>query len=202
MRRWLLIPLVLFTFAALAKEKPISKELLEAKTVKVLILPGNLEHVGTYSPSTEDRNAVNDVKDALRRWGRWKVVGDRESADLTILVRHGKRGEIGGSYPAHAELPNSPYDPGQRVGAAVGPNDNHERGESGMVDRQMAPKYDILAVFTAKEGKSAVHAGGGKIINAKPLWEMNEEGALREKTVPAVEALRDVIERSQTAAKN
>ena len=202
MRRGLLIPLILITFAAVAKEKPIAKELLEAKTVKVLILPGNFEHVGTYSPSTEDRSAVNDVKDALRRWGRWKVVGDRESADLTILVRHGKGGEIGGSYPAHPELPNVPFDPSQHVGAAVGPNENHERGESGMLDRQMAPKYDILAVFTAKEGKSAVYAAGGKIINGKPLWVMNEEGALRENTVPAVGVLRGVIEQSQTAANN
>jgi hypothetical protein len=66
-----------------------------------------------------------------------------------------------------------------------------------MVEQQTPPKYDILAVFSPKEGKSAVYVAGGKIINAKPLWVLNEEGVLRSTVVPGVKQLREDVERAE-----
>jgi hypothetical protein len=77
--------------------------------------------------------------------------------------------------------------------------DDHERAESGMIDQQPAPKYDIIAVFSPKDAKSAVYVGGGKIIHGKPLWLLNEEGALRSTIVPGVSQLRKDLEKAETA---
>jgi len=200
MRRWLLIPLVLITFAALAKEKPIAKELLEAKTVKVMVLPGNFEHVGNYSPTPFDRDAVNDVKDALRKWGRWALVGDREPSDIVVLVRSAARAvtyststrggtvtKIGGSGI------------GERSSPATGPSEQYPHGGGSMIEHPTPPKDDIIAIFTAKEAKSAVYVAGGRISHAKPLWLLNESGILRSTSVPGIAELRRDVENAEVA---
>jgi len=192
MRPLIVVSLAL-SLVATAKEPSIAPELLRAKTVMVKILPGDHERLGRIASPFPDQNAVDDVKAALREWGRWTVVKEDKAADLVILVRCGQRGAVGTTFDKGR---STEYGSGQeREGAAASGNEPHR--VTGMVEQQTPPKYDILAVFSPKEGKSAVYVAGGKIINAKPLWVLNEEGVLRSTVVPGVKQLREDVERAE-----
>jgi hypothetical protein len=109
------------------------------------------------------------------------------------LVRCGQRGAVGTTFD---KVRSTEYGGGQeREGAAASGDEPHSA--TGMVEQQTPPKHDILAVFSPKEGKSAVYVGGGKIINAKPLWVLNEEGVLRSTVVPGMKQLRHDIETAE-----
>lgn len=195
MRRLIFFLAIVLCLVAVAKEPTIAPELLQAKTVKVKILPGDHERLGRIASPIPDQNAVDDVTAALQTWGRWTVVKEDKAADLIILVRCGQRGAVGATFARN--LSTSSVDNQERVGAAANGNEPHS--VSGTVDQQTPPKYDILAVFSPKEAKSAVYIAGGEIINARPLWVMNEKGALTLKWVTGVKRLREDVERAEAA---
>lgn len=195
MRLFIFVCCIALSLVAVAKEPTVAPELLKAKTVKVKILPGDHERLGRIASPFPDQNAVDDVTAALREWGRWTIVKDEESADLVILVRSGQRGAVNTTFDKGR---SAEYGGGQeRVGAAASGNDPHSG--TGMVEQQTPPKKDILAVFSPKEAKSAVYVAGGKIINGKPLWLLNETGALTFKSVPGFQRLREDVERAEAA---
>jgi hypothetical protein len=195
MRRLIFFLAIVLCLVAVAKEPTIAPELLQAKTVKVKILPGDHERLGRIASPIPDQNAVDDVTAALQTWGRWTVVKDDKAADLIILVRCGQRGAVGATFASDRSASNG--DGQERVGAAA--NGNEQHSVSGAVEHQTPPRHDIIAVFSPKEAKSAVYVAGGEIINAKPLWVMNENGALTLKSVPGVKRLRDDVERAEAA---
>jgi hypothetical protein len=62
----------------------------------------------------EDRQAIADVQDALRRWNRYALTTRREDADIVIVVRKGRLAE--------AKL-------GVVVGSSSGPQGNSSSGQ-------------------------------------------------------------------------
>ena len=197
MKRLILALSVVFALVAIAKEPNIAPQLLRAKTVKVKILPGDHERLGRIASPYPDQNAVDDVRAALRSWGRWTIIEEERAADLVILVRSGERGSVGATFERNRSAIYDGRYGQERVGAAASGNDPHSGTST--VDQQAPPKNDILAVFTPKEAKSAVYVAGGKIINGKPLWVLNETGALAFKSAPGVKRLREDVERAEAA---
>ena len=86
---WLLALFFLFvSTAALAQEPKVMPQLVvQARFVYVTTYDGN-----QWSPNLlpEDRQAVTDVQDALKKWGKYIVVYRPEDADIIIAVQ--KRG--------------------------------------------------------------------------------------------------------------
>lgn len=87
---WLLALFLLFVSctAALAQEPKVMPQLVvQARFVYVTTYDGN-----QWSPNLlpEDRQAVTDVQDALKKWGKYIVVYRPEDADIILAVQ--KRG--------------------------------------------------------------------------------------------------------------
>src|SRR5665213_4015292 len=85
-----LLLLLLPTVAAAQKKgkKPSMPEAFDhARYVYVEAIDGDEFKRGLY---TADRLAIADVKDALKKWGRYTLIYDRENADLVFVVRKGR----------------------------------------------------------------------------------------------------------------
>jgi hypothetical protein len=87
---WLVALFLLFAscMAALAQEpKVMPQVVVQARFVYVTTYDGN-----QWSPNLlpEDRQAVSDVQDALKKWGKYIVVYRPEEADIILAVQ--KRG--------------------------------------------------------------------------------------------------------------
>jgi hypothetical protein len=82
-----------------------------------------------------DRQAIGDVQNALRRWGRYVLTADRSDAELVFVVRTGRiaegkaggrvgppnSGPMGNPNPGQAPYPAGP---GVMLGAEGGPPDD------------------------------------------------------------------------------
>jgi hypothetical protein len=76
----------LFVPFSVAKEKPpFPKMIVSAKYVLVTTYFG--DNLADSRVPQADRQAVIDVQDTIRDWGRYTLVYERRGADLIILVR-------------------------------------------------------------------------------------------------------------------
>ena len=79
---------LLLTSCIFAKKKnTLSNVIVNAKYVMVTSQFG--ENPSDSRLTTEDRNAVGAVQEAIQKWGRYTLVFDRNAADIVILVRTG-----------------------------------------------------------------------------------------------------------------
>ncbi|HZQ93322.1 MAG TPA: hypothetical protein VFA60_16140 [Terriglobales bacterium] len=149
MRRRALIASITFLFTPLfgvAGENPKNKMLVNATYVRVVGFTGDEYDMRT---NPDDRAAIAAVEQALKKWGRYKLVYMNENADLIFEVRAGRvlaaTGGVGvgnGPFPSgdsRVGLPrNVPIGVGQTVGVETGPSDDmlriyDARGVGGMV---------------------------------------------------------------------
>ena len=65
--------LLVLPLPARSQKAPIPTKIVEAKTVFLL-------------NQTGDEKYLDAAYEALRKWGRWEIVGDREKADLVLLL--------------------------------------------------------------------------------------------------------------------
>ena len=125
---------------AFAKDKTsIPKQIVVAKYVLVTTYFG--DNLADSRVPQVDRQAANDVMDAIRDWGRYTLVYERKAADLIILVRKGRRAETREGVDIHAgsSLPKP----------EIGPVTEIDGGDPA----------DMIAVYDADRG-----------INTAPLW--------------------------------
>ncbi len=107
--------LLLLIAALMAKEQPISAVVNNATYVMVTSYSGD-----RLSPdiTTDDRQAIADVQQAMEKWGRYKLVYKAQEADLILVVRTGRALEVRGG--AHTGSSTGPRGSGQSIGAETG----------------------------------------------------------------------------------
>jgi hypothetical protein len=128
-----------------------------------------------YNPHLmpEDRQAISDVQNALRDWGRYALTPDQDGAELVFIVRKGRAADakLGGTVgtPSPGPYPGNPRQtgPGVTVGGGVGPPD------------------DFLEI------RMRDHDGN----LSGPIWEHSLMDGLNGPRVPLVQILRDAVER-------
>lgn len=147
-----------------AKEKPaFPKFVVSAKYVLVTTYFGDNLADSRVPPA--DRQAVIDVQDAIRDWGRYSLVYERKNAELIILVRKGRTAESRDGIGIHAGS--------NRPSPSVGPITDVDAGDP----------QDMLAVYNAALG-----------TDTAPLWRDRMREGLSAPDVKLVRELRTKVE--------
>jgi hypothetical protein len=147
-----------------AKDKAVfPKQIVAAQYV--LVTTYFSDNLADPSIPPADRQAVIDVQNAIRDWGRYTLVYDRKAAELIFLVRKGRTAETRDSIHIHGGS-NQPT-----------PSFGHEtQGDVG--DPQ-----DMLAVFDAARGTDTI-----------PIWRDRITDGLNSPKVELVRELRTKVE--------
>ena len=195
---------------------------LNAKTVLVVILPDAGEPM---DDPFANRKAQEEVEKAFMKWERYRLVLDKDTADLVIGVRKGT------GKPANPTINGGPVDtrPGTiettdiqvRVGVQQGrPPDRTQQGapkehahkgmEAGAEDdrppdltQQGAPKEHahIGMEAGAENDTFMVFQGGVQYrVDNPPVWIYIAKDGLKPPRVVAVEEFRKAVEESDKAA--
>ncbi|HZL50681.1 MAG TPA: hypothetical protein VFC37_07000 [Terracidiphilus sp.] len=182
-----LLLLLLPTVAAAQKKgkKPSIPEAFDhARYVYVEAIDGDEFKRGLY---TADRLAIADVKDALKKWGRYTLIYDRENADLVFVVRKGRltSARAGGDM-------NDDQDPmgggpmGGQQGGGRGPGQQRTRGPELGVGGEIGPEDDLLEVRqTTPNGKLS-----------GPIWTHTFANGLNAPRLILFTQLKDEIEKT------
>jgi hypothetical protein len=129
-----------------------------------------------------DRQAISDVQDAIRDWGRYKLTVDRKNAELIIVVRKGRVAEV----TPHAGIPPTTAPgpitiPNRR---SPGSQDPAESPDAVGVSAEGGPAQDQLSVYSVSPD-----GGRGGIV-----WREEDKGGLVHPGVPLFAELRKQIE--------
>ena len=179
----LLVPTVVL--AQKKTKKPSVPEIFDhARYVYVEAADGEEFDPGLYPA---DRNAIADVRDALRKWGRYILTIDRSNADLIFVVRKGRlagaeaRGSIGtvGQYPQ----------PGSQGGQFPG-GQQRPQGPGFGVGSEVGPPDDLFQVCQLN--------GDGKLSG--PLWIRSIAGGLDAPRVALVAQFKNEVEKAYPSA--
>ena len=163
--------------AAEAKKRDISPVFQSAKTVYVEAADGPDPHPGLYSG---DRQAVRDVQDGLRLWGRYTVVEHPEGADLIFLVRKGRTRGTG-----EDPQPNLPA-PSRSLGGMTGPRTPGQAADPDSISpaTEMGSDNDRLMVFTPE----------AYLRRKSPIWTRESKDGLDAPARLLVGQLKDAVE--------
>ena len=174
MKPWKFVaPLVLaFLTLNLADAKPKKPEVpavfQNARYVYVESMDGDVFKPGLFS---EDRQAIYDVQESLRKWKRYVLTINRNEAELIFVIRKGRLA----SAQLHGGVSSgpSPQAPGQTRGSEVG-----LRTEVGEPD-------DRLRVYLQNQGQL------GTIV-----WDRGMDGGLDAPSVLLMQQLRTAVDRA------
>lgn len=159
--------LLAFTSTLFAKDKPtLPQIIMNARYVLVTTYSGDDPANPQMMP--DDRRAIADVQDAIRKWGRYALAYERKNADLIILVRKGRYAEALAGVRIHADS--------QRPNASIGPAINGDAGDP----------QDMLTVYDAAQG-----------IDSPPLWRGRALDGLKPPQMNLVKQLRVKVEASE-----
>ncbi|MDR3738361.1 MAG: hypothetical protein P4L40_05005 [Terracidiphilus sp.] len=130
-----------------------------------------------------DRQAISDVENAIRAWGRYKLTVDRKNAELIFVVRKGRTV----STTPHAGIPaGAPPAPITFPGGRKSPQgqDPAESPDATGVSTEAGPALDQLTVYSVSpEGDR------GYVI-----WHEEDKGGLVHPYIPLFKDLRDEVE--------
>jgi hypothetical protein len=182
-----LLLLLLPTVAAAQKKgkKPSIPEAFDhARYVYVEAIDGDEFKRGLY---TADRLAIADVKDALKKWGRYTLIYDRENADLVFVVRKGRltSARVGGDMNDNQD-PMGGGPMGGQQGGGRGPGQQRTRGPELGVGGEIGPEDDLLEVRqTTPNGKLS-----------GPIWTHTFANGLNAPRLILFTQLKDEIEKT------
>jgi len=159
----LLFVVFLSAFSVVAKDNGLPKLVVHAKYVRVTTYFGDNLANGRIPP--EDRQAVSDVEDAVRKWGRYTLVYERENADLILLVRKGRL--AGAQEGVGVHLGSGPLTPS--IGSITAADAGDPR--------------DTLAVYRAEQG-----------LDSSPIWRGIETDGLKAPGMKLVSEFKDKVE--------
>jgi hypothetical protein len=142
---------------------PLPKLVVHAKYVLVTTYAG--DNLTNPHMMPDDRQAVVDVQNAIKRWGRYALAYQAKDADLILLVRKGHIVETL---------------PGVRVGA--GSNTKPTIGAEAPTD--VGDPRDMLALYDATNGG----------IDSAPLWRDLMKGGLNPPQMALVGEFRDAVD--------
>jgi hypothetical protein len=131
-----------------------------------------------YTPGLlpADRQAIVDVQNALREWGRYVLTPDRSGAELIFVVRTGRvaEGKASGKVGSPNSGPVGNPNPGQQ---------QHPIGTGVMLGAEVGPPDDLLKVVLANsEGRGT------------QVWLRSEDGGLASPGVPLFEQLKTAVD--------
>ena len=158
----LLLLVLSATFAAAQGYNPLPKLVVQAKYVLVTTYAG--DDLTNPRMMPDDRQAVVDVQNAIKKWGRYALAYRTQDADLILLVR---KGHVVESLP------------GMRVGA--GSNTKPTMGAE--VPTDVGGARDMLALYDATNG-----------IDSAPLWRDLMKGGLNPPQMALMGELRGAID--------
>ena len=186
----LLLICCLVAFGKDKKKIILPKDVLEARTVLVVIDPD--AGIAVEAPNA-NRTAQEDVEKALMNWGRFMLATDVSMADLVISVRKGNgkiaQPTIGGVPANNRPVIFEPTDSGVGVGGHRGtpPQAGDPTGaqpENPHPQIEVAPAQDMFSVYRGKRDNA---------LDSPPVWRYSAKDALRSPSVPAVDAFRNLI---------
>ncbi len=128
-----------------------------------------------YNPNLlpEDRDAISDVLNALRAWGRYTLMPTVDGAELVMIVRKGRLGSM------------------QMSGTVAGPGPGPTRGTSGSTGApgvglggEAGPPDDFLEVRMRNQD--------GELSG--PIWERTMTDGLNGPNVPMLQVLKDAVD--------
>ena len=140
---------------------------------------------------TADRLAIADVKDALKKWGRYTLTYDIENADLVFVVRKGRlaSARVGGGMTDDQDPMGGGPMGGQQGGGRV-PGQQRTRGSELGVGGETGPEDDLLEVRqTSPNGKLS-----------GPIWMHTFANGLNPPRLLLFVQLRDEVEKTYPKA--
>ena len=108
-----------------------------------------------YDVYPEDRQALDAVREALSRWGKYVITTRPEDAELLIAVRFGRRGG-GGAGVGGAGLGGAP------VGNGTG---RSPLGSLGSGQAELSSNEDLFTIYESRAGRAGA-----------PLWRQQGHG--------------------------
>jgi hypothetical protein len=126
----------------------------------------------------EDREAISNMQEALRRWNRYALAIRKDQADLVFIVRKGRiAGALGhgGISEDSGPAPPTPPRPGQSPNA-----------DTLGVGTEVGPVDDSLQVFTS--------SANGKLVG--PIWAREIKDGLDGPRVLLLQQLKDAVEQA------
>lgn len=174
------------------KSRVLPDLIVNAHTAAVVIEPRASEPL--TNPGL-NRNAQEDVEQALSRWGRIRPVVDPTTADLVIVIRKGSKGvgpTVRGGPLDQRPVILQPTDGNIRIGGQVGrpplsqdPSDTWNRPQLGNGAQYSEDLFEV-------------HIGNQPYpLDSPILWEFVGKDALKAPKIPALKALRAAIEESE-----
>jgi len=162
--RRLCILLLVFPSLLFAKDPgTLPKQVVHAKYVLVTTYFG--DNLADARVPPDDRQAVADVEDAIRKWGRYTLVYESKNADLILLVRKGRVA-------------------GVQEGAGIHIGSNHPTPSVGDITNVDAgDPRDTLAVYNGAQG-----------VDSSPIWRGVESDGLKTPDLPLVKEFRAKVE--------
>jgi hypothetical protein len=193
---------LLLTHFALAKDKnkpSLPAYVLNAQTVLVVINP---EAGEPLTDPVANRTAREDVERALRKWGRFRLALDSQTADLVLAVRKGT-GRAVTPTVSGGPIDDRPviFQPGPgdiRIGGQRGrppdltqPGIGWPRDSGPRLSTEVGPSVDTLELYLGSVQYP---------LDSPALWRYMAKDALRPPVVPAVDQLRKAIDEAEKAA--
>ena len=117
----------------------------------------------------DDRQAISDLEDGLKKWKRYIVVYKAEQADLVLLVRKGRLAAV------RPRVVIGRRAPGEEAQAPAGLGS----------DADFGPDQDMLAVYDARSGGAEGSAA---------LWRQYQPGGLDAPGLPLLARFRKDVE--------
>jgi hypothetical protein len=177
---------------ATAKDKKkilLPTDVLEARTVLVVVDPS--AGIALDAPNA-NREALENVENALTHWGRFRLVRSEYNADLVILVRKGN-GKIAQPTIGGVPIDNRPVIVEPTTDASLEhppmPGEARPRYPNPHPQMEAGPSGDIFAVYRGKRENATDYPA---------VWRFNGEDGLRSPGVPAVDAFRKLIVEAET----
>jgi len=159
-----LLPALTTLTAAQQGYKPLPKLVIHAKYVLVTTYQGY--DLTNPNMTPDDRRAVVDVQNAIKKWGRYELAYQPADADLIFLVRKGRILEA---------QPGVRISAGSTIPVQVGSNVPVDAGD---------PR-DMLAMYDASDG-----------IDSAPLWRNSEAEGLNPPSMNLIKQLRQAIDKA------
>jgi orotidine-5'-phosphate decarboxylase len=159
-----------------ANKQVLPQSVVVARYVMVTSYYGN--QIGDPNVPRDDRQAIANVENALRKWGRYIVVLRPENADIIVLVRAGRTAMV--TPGVHIGTGSVGIDP-NRGGVQIGGRRQTTTGVG--VASEIGPAEDSLAVYDATIG-----------TDSTPLWRETMSKGLQLPSVKLVKEFRRVVE--------
>lgn len=178
MRRCLVLLIAIsFVIPAFAQKKKNKKADMPMAVVAAQFVYVTSLHGGPYDPGTsmEERAAIHKTEDALRAWGKYRVVLQPESADLMLIVKPGAiaQSRVG------VDVGNDPNYPGVRIGRpGIG------IGQSTGVDLSSTPDDMLMVSLSPQEAPDSTPV----------IWRRSARHGFSGNKPILIEAFRDAVD--------